>query len=144
MEEFNHITPPSGEDDIEGARRVFDEFLTLYQPVLIRVEHQLEKVIGDLDPAFAEAYRPWQVALHDLLRGAYLVAKKIPLPDLDGFMEALSMFSFESAIQFLRDICDSCRMVIEYDWVRRFREHVDMMLFSLAILNRSREAELAR
>lgn len=144
MGEYVAIIPPAGEDDTEGARRIFGEFLTLYQPILLQIDNHLEKTISTLDPMFAEAYRPWQQALQQLLKNAHLVAKRIPLPSTNDLMEALSMFSFDGAIAFLRDIGISCKIIITDDWVKRFRQYIDLMLFSLTILLKQQQTGLAR
>lgn len=138
------IVPPSGEDDTEGAVRVFEEFLTLYQPTLIRIEFYLEEVIEQAGPEYADAYRPWHTALHDLFKGVYLTAKKIPLPNKSRFIDALKTFNFESALQFLRDLCANCKIQLSEDWVARFREHINLLLFSISILNRTEQPALAR
>lgn len=143
MEEPFRILPPANEGDSEGAQRVFEEFLTLYQPALVRMEYYLEQVMEQAEPAFAEAYRPWHKALRDLYRGVYLLARRMPLPDSEAFVEALRMFSFGSSVRFLRDICLNCRLSIERDWAEHFRAHIDMLLFSLSILTRQ-QASLAR
>lgn len=137
---MDDIRPPKGDDDINGAQRVFEDFLVLYQPTMSRVEEYLEKIVEETRPAYAEAYRPWLKALQDMMQGIYLVAKKIPLPDSESFMESLRMFSFESAIDFLRDICVCCRHILPRDWTDRFREHINMLLFSLSILNRQEQS----
>lgn len=141
MGEYKVIVPPMNEDDTEGAQRVFEEFLVLYQPALTHIEHFLEHVMEDAGPDYADAYKPWHKALHDLFRGVYLVAKKIPLPDPEAFTEALRMFSFDSAIQFLSDVCLSCRLSLQNDWGQRFREHINILLFSVSILNRQQQEQ---
>jgi hypothetical protein len=133
MEDYLQIEPPLSGDDREGAQRVFEEFLVLYQPALSSVQHYLERVIFEA-PDYADAYKPWHKALQDLFQGVYLTAKRIPLPDPDAFLEALRMFSFQSAIQFLCDLCISCRLALQRDWAKHFHEHINMLLFSQAIL----------
>lgn len=144
MEDLKIIIPPKGEDDTEGAQRVFEQFLVIYQPVLIRVEYYLEEVIEQAGVNYAEAYKPWHVALHDLFKGVYLTAKNIPIPDKDRFIDALRTFSFDSAIQFLSDICISCKLRLPQDWVAKFREHINLLLFSLSILARNQQPQHAR
>ncbi len=145
MEDYLQIMPPTDGEDIEGAHRVFEEFLVLYQPALLSVERYLETVIEEIGPDYADAYRPWHKGLHDLFQGVYLMAKKIPLPDPEAFADALRMFSFDSAVRFLWDLCISCKLALQSDWVERFREHIDMLLFSLSILNRhQQQPSLAR
>ena len=126
--------PPQGEADTEGAQRVFEEFLTLYEPTLVRIEFYLEEVIEQVDPAYAQAYRPWHKALHDLFHGVYLTSRDIPVPDSDSFIDALKMFSFDSAIRFLRDIGVSCRIGLQRSWSDQFHEHINLLLFSASIL----------
>lgn len=144
MNDSQHILPPMGEDDSEGAQRVFEEFLVLYQPTFAHIEYRLEHIIEEMQPAYADAYRPWHKALQDLFRGVYLIAKKIPLPDPEGFMDALRIFTFESAILFLQDLCVSSRLSLPRDWAQNFRKHIDMLLFSMAILNRQQQPSMVR
>lgn len=132
MEATCYIAPPADAEDAEGAQRVFREFLTFYQPSLVSVEYYLERVIEEVDPVYADAYRPWYQALHDLFSGASLIAKNNPLPDPDGFLDALRTFRFDSAACFLSDLCVDCQQ----DWAQHFREHIDMLLLSFSILNR--------
>ena len=73
------IIPPLGEEDIDGARRAFGDFLVIYKPTLERIEIYLEQIIEQAGTAYAEAYRPWRQGLHELFRGATLISKKIPL-----------------------------------------------------------------
>jgi hypothetical protein len=143
MTEAGIIIPPTGEDDAEGARRVFEEFFSLYHPTLLRVEYYLEEVI-DAAGGYAQAYAPWQAALHNLVKGVYLTAKRIPLPDTQALTEALKIFTFESAILFLRDLCANCRIALTQDWPQRFREHINTLLFALAILQRQHAPAFSR
>lgn len=136
MEDDIKIIPPMGEDDIKGAERACEEFFILYQPTLSRIERHLETIISHTSLNYVEAYLPWQQALRDLIRGVYLTVKKIPLPNYEAFLEALHIFSFESAIQFLRDLCTSCNIDLSQSWEEKFREHINMLLFSVSILNR--------
>jgi len=138
------ITPPLDEDDTEGAMRVFDEFLTIYQPTLIRIEYYLEEIIEQAGPTYAEAYRPWHTALHNLFKGVYLVSRKIPLPNPTKFIDALKTFDFDSAVQFLYDLCANCKITLHENWVTRFKEHINLLLFSLSILSRKSQISLAR
>lgn len=136
---YDHLLiGPAHEEDMEGARRAFEEFFVLYQPALSQVERHLEKVIEEAGE-FAEAYRPWYLGLRDLFRGIYLTVRRIPLPDPESLREALHMFSFDSAVHLLRDLCISCRINVSRDWGQHFREHINMLLFSLSILNRQQE-----
>src|SRR5690606_4351267 len=105
MDKELHILPPEAPDDSAGAERVLLEFSRLYQPVFIGAVNHLDIVITRMTPEYSDAYRPWRNALHDISRGLHLMGKKIPLSDMERFMEALLMFTFEGAIQFLHDIC---------------------------------------
>lgn len=130
------IVPPAGRHDIKGAQRTFEEFGILYRNDLTRIEAHLDRIIESAPTVFAEGYKPWRNALHDLLAGTYMMARNIPLPNVEGFMEALRMFSFDSSIHFLRDLCISCHIDVRTDWAKRFREHIDMLLFAFAVLHR--------
>lgn len=144
METLLDISPPRDDTDAEGARRTFEDFLTLYKPTLERVEDYLESIIEKEGSMYGVAYSPWQEAIHDLLRGVYLMSRKIPLPNKEDFTEALRMFSFESAIKFLRDVCLCCRIALKTNWEEKFREHINMLLFSLSILNRQQQCSPVR
>lgn len=136
-------SPLTRPEDGESAQRFFEEFFTKYQPVFTRAEVYLGNLIKEA-PDFAEAYRPWQNALRDLSRGVYFINRKIPMTNAKGFLEALKMFSLESVIHFLRDICLSCHMQLERDWAEKFREHMDMLFFSYLLLQRNKQPEMAR
>lgn len=123
--------------------RVSEQFLTDYQPVLARVENYLEEVIEKTDSAYKEAYIPWKNALHELLTGLYLITKKIPLPNKETFLESLHMFSFESTITFLRDICGICQLQLKNGWRKEFREHINQLLFSISTLNQQQQHSTA-
>ncbi len=112
--------------------QVFEQFLIDYQPVLVRVEKYLEKTIEETDYIYREAYMPWKNALHELLEGAYFLARKIPLPSKEEFMDALFMFSFKGAIMFLHDICNICQLKLKSEWDREFQEKINLLLFSLS------------
>ena len=133
--EQDTLIPPSGADDVEGARRLFQDFFAEYQPVFMKIEMYLSTLIKET-PEFAEGYVIWRKSLQNISRGVYLTMKKIPLPNTDDFLEALKMFTFEGAIRFLADICKSCKITLEREWDKRFREHIDMLLFSFVILQR--------
>jgi hypothetical protein len=143
MEDWNYILPPADGDDIKGAERVFEDFFTLYQPTLTQLDTYLENIVEEVGPIYAQAYRPWHIALHDLCTGIFLMSKKIPLPDKDRFMEALKIFSFDGAIQFLYDLCTSCRITLDPNWLKRFQQHINLLLMSLSILNRQQQPSLS-
>lgn len=119
----------------DTVHRVFEQFLIDYQPVLFRVESYLDEIIEKTDNAYKEAYIPWKNALHELLSGAHLIAKRIPLPNKESFAEALCMFSFDGTITFLRDICSICQLQLKNGWRKEFQEHIHQLLFSISILN---------
>jgi len=139
------IPAPASEDDQDGAQRVFEEFYVLYKNTLVSVETYLEQVLGDVNPAYAGAYRPWYRATRTLLRGVYLTVRRIPLPDPEAFVESLRTFSFEGAAQFLNDVCISCKVKVEQGWSRRFRENVDTLIKAHRIIvQRQKERLLSR
>jgi hypothetical protein len=142
MEEASVIMP-LGTEDRQGAERAFKDFFALYQPTLVRVEQHLKRIVDTAPPIYAETYRPWLLSLRDLIRGVYLTTRNISVPNPEAFAEALKMFSFKNAIEFLEDLCAECRLALSHNWSERFREHINTLLFSAAILNRS-QAELVR
>jgi hypothetical protein len=144
MESIIDIHTPKDESDSEVARRVFEEFTLLYRPTLERVGQYLEDMMETKAPAYAEAYAPWHSALKTLVRGTYLVSRKVPLPNPEAFIEAVRMFSFEGTIQFLRDVCLSCQLKLVRNWEDKFREHINLLLTSLAILLQKREPNISR
>lgn len=123
----------------DNHRLVFEEFIINYQPTLKRAEEYLDDITRKIDPAFAEAYIPWKIAVHDLLKGVYLIAKKIPLQSKEKFMDALQIFSFESAVAFLADILTICHIKLERDWAEKFRIHISNLQFALANLNQKQQ-----
>ena len=137
------IIPPTGDDDYKGAKRVFEEFFEEYHDTLVSLEHHLDKITDETEAAYANAYKPWRNAVHELLRGVYLTVKNIPLPDTDAFLDALRMFSFEGAVHFLKDLCISCKMVLEMDWAEKFKKQIDTLLFAFSILNRTAQLQTA-
>jgi len=129
---------------MDTSHRVFESFIVAYQPILKTAEDYLEDIVERTAPAYAEAYKPWKDALHELLRGAYLISRKIPLPNKDRFVEALQMFSFDSTIKFLCDICKLCGIKLAKDWEEDFHEYINQLLFALASLNRQPQHSPAR
>ena len=126
--------PPLEVEDKESAQRVFEEFLVQYHPLLRDVEHYLEELMQKTSLTYAEAYKPWHKALHEMIRGVFLTVKNIPLPDVQGFLESLRLFCFDGAIQFLQDLCISCQMQLARNWAQNFKRHIDRLLFAAAIL----------
>lgn len=144
METESRIASPQGEDDKQGAKHVFDEFFVIYQPVLMDVESYLKNTMEKMDSEYASAYKPWFDALENLLQGVFLTVKKIPLPDTDSFIDAIKLFTFDSAIQFLYDLCLSARIKLSNCWAEQFQKHIHMLLFSAAILFDQRQKSYAR
>lgn len=126
------------------GHHAFEEFITTYKPILVRVEDYLDEVIEKTDPAYVAGYIPWKNALHELITGAYLIARKIPLPNKEGFMEALCLFSFDSAIKFLRDICNICQLQLKKNWEKEFHDHIDKLLFAISAQNLQQQSSLSR
>lgn len=129
---FNISQDIDKNDQLTIEHQVFEQFLMDYQPVLVKVEKYLEKVIDETDCMYREAYMPWKKALHELLEGAYYLAKKIPLPSKEEFMDALFMFSFKSTISFLSDICSICQLKLKNEWEKEFQDKINMLLFALS------------
>ncbi|MBY0408239.1 MAG: hypothetical protein K2Q01_11150 [Rickettsiales bacterium] len=121
--------------DKQSAKRVCKQFLDDYQPILVKIDDHLQKMIDKTLPTYAPAYQPWLKALRDICTGVFLMSKGIALPDPMGLVEALKMFTFESTLQLLNDLCDSCKLKLKAEWIRKFREDIDKVLFAAATLN---------
>lgn len=135
MENIHNIPLPSHDTDVEGAHRVFEEFNKLYQPVLQSAEKHLHVVVAKMEPEYGTAYTSWYNALDELCRGIYMISRNIPMPDMQRFIDSLHMFSFDSAAQFLYDLCRNAKIPLPRDWIKVFRAHVDLLLFAVAIIN---------
>ena len=105
MTQSELISPP-GENDAEDAQRVFSEFYSQYQPVFSKVEVYLGQIIREA-PEYANAYRPWHNALHNLTAGISSITRDHKLPEDEEFIEAMRMFGFSGAIHFLEDMSDN-------------------------------------
>jgi hypothetical protein len=126
--------------DNESDAIIFQQFFVDYQPVLSEVERYLDETIEKTDYIYREAYIPWKKALHQLLEGVYYLAKKIPLPSKEEFMEALFMFSFKGAVMFLRDICNICQLKLSTEWDKEFQEKINQLLASFSAMEDTRVA----
>lgn len=116
---------------MDTSHRAFERFINAYQPVLKIAEDYLDEVIKKTSPTYAQAYKPWEDALHELLIGVNSIARKIPLPDRNSFMDILQMFSLDSTIKFLLDICKLCHVQLRNDWGTEFRENINQLLGSM-------------
>lgn len=140
------IIAPANEDDADGAYRCFNEFFLNYQSSLTRVEYYLEEVMLMVDDGFAQAYKTWHKAIKELLRGVYLVVKKIPLPDADALLEALQILSFESAAKFLQDILVSCKMIAdkENEWSQKFFQNIQSLMLAHQAILKTQAVSISR
>ena len=118
---------------MDTSHRTFEQFLIAYQPVLKIAEDYLEEVIEKTYPAYAEAYKPWEDALHELLIGVNSIARKIPLPDKNSFIDILEMFSLDSTIKFLLDIYKLCHVKLRSGWDIEFRENINKLLGAMRL-----------
>jgi len=121
-------------DDSQALRQACKDFLEEYQPTLNKVENHLKKMMENTEPTYAQAYSPWLKGLRDICMGIYMLSKAIPLPDPAALLDALKMFSFESTIQLLHDICMSCKIKLQNDWIKKFHKDIETMLFAAATL----------
>jgi hypothetical protein len=135
MQADHDILPPSGTDDMLGAQRVCKEFLWHYEPVVDTLDKHLQEMIDHMQSPFADAYKPWHQGLKDLFDGIHSLARDMPLPDPERFREALNMFSFEGALQFLNDLCLCLKLGMPAEWLRQFRQDINTLLFSATILS---------
>ncbi|MDX2113690.1 MAG: hypothetical protein SFW63_08180 [Alphaproteobacteria bacterium] len=132
------IPHPKHDADLQGAHMVFHQFMNRYQPIFIRLEGYLDDMAQNAG-RYAEAYKPWQQALHHLRRGVYLTAKKIPLQNAQTFIEAIQTFSFDGALRLLQDLCASCRISLPSGWAEQFRKHLKLLQFAFSIVLRQQQ-----
>ena len=133
MSEQDFISPP-GENNEESAQRVFQDFFAQYQPVFSNVEVYLGQIIKEA-PEYADAYRPWQTAIHRLSDGIAVTIESHQLPEDEEFMESLRMFSFDGAVNFLEDISSNCLLDLERNWAQHFHSHLNALLLAFNILH---------
>lgn len=137
------IIPPDSESDDSGAYRVFDEFLEMYQPSLLRVEYYLEELLEHTQDIYKDAYRPWYVAVRDLLKGVFLLSKRVATSNTQEFVEAIRMLSLDSAVTFIRDICISCLIMVRPEWERCFKQNLNTLFEAHRIIMQQQEQSRA-
>lgn len=141
MGEFNHIYVPRSADDHEGAIRTFKDFTRLYAGLIEQVSQHLDASLQEVPAQVAEAYMPWQNALKDLLQGSVAIAHKMKPKNPEAFFEALQIFSLDSAVQFIRDLCLSCKIRLGQEWDTLFKEQINTLLFAYSIVMRKQQQQ---
>ena len=136
MDETPTITKAHEITELPEARRLAETFVEVYQVTLIRVEQHLEDIIDEAGEDYAAGYEPWRKALHDLLSGSYQLSKETAIPEKEVFEEALRVFSFDSSIAFLKDVCEIIGINTERGWSDRFRHHVQKLTDAMGVLQR--------
>lgn len=136
MDDVRTIVPPFAHNDKASARNACTAFINEYHGLLSDVEAYLKNLIETTEPKFAQAYKPWLNSLHDMCVGVYLLAKGIPLKRPQSLIDALKMFTFESSLKFLEDACSICKIPLKKDWLQKFRQDINTVLFAVAVLNR--------
>lgn len=116
------------ETNPESAKRAAETFIEIYEVTLVAVEHCLEEVIKEAGPEFAEGYFAWYEALHQLIDGINALAANNVNIDEEAFNEALHLFSFDGAVQFLRDLCIVKKIALPYGWREQFKTHILSLL----------------
>jgi hypothetical protein len=134
--EFSHGS------DAYNAKRMAETFVEVYQVTLIRIEQHLDDVIEEAGEQYAEGYRPWQKAIHDLVHGTFLLSKETAKPDKESLGDALRVFSFDSSVKFLGDICNTIGINTERGWDEKFRAHVHLLMTSLDIMPKKKRPTL--
>lgn len=127
-----------GSANADQARRMAETFVEVYQVTLIRIEQHLDSVIEEAGEHYADGYKPWQKAIHDLVHGTFLLSKEEVRPDKESLGDALRIFSFESSVNFLNDMCSSIGIRTERGWHEKFRAHVHMLICALDIAPKKR------
>ncbi len=140
MQENDLQISPFALTDRDAARQACKDFIQEYHPILSQVDNQLEKIMTQTEPLYAQAYKPWLKGLRDMCAGIFLMSKGIPLPDPAALVDALKMFCFDSTLKLLSDLCDSCKLAMKPEWIIQFRKDIDTMLFAAATLNRNQHA----
>ena len=131
-------TMVEGSANADQARRMAETFVEVYQVTLIRIEQHLDSVIEEAGEHYADGYKPWQKAIHDLVHGTFLLSKEEVRPDKELLGDALRIFSFESSVNFLNDMCGSIGIRTERGWHEKFRAHVHMLISALDIAPKKR------
>ena len=135
------ILPPTAPADVNGAYRVIDDFHQHYNEDLITAQNYLDRLVATTPAQFAEGYMPWLKALRDFVQGVHLLAKKIPLPDPKRFKEAVTIFSLDSTINFIFDLCAAARRTMEIDWAEKFRKDIVAVLAAFQIIAQQKQAQ---
>ena len=135
---------PFKQDDRQNAKNACVQFINEYHPILSTAETYLQNMIDNTEPAYAQAYKPWLKELRDLCVGVYMMSKDIPLKNPQSLLDALEMFTFDSALQLLHDVCITCKLQLKKDWLAKLREDINNMLFAAAVLTRGQETDKAR
>lgn len=136
-----HISPPENPADVSGAYRVINEFHQKYSEDLLSAQHYLDRLVTTTALEYAEGYKPWLKALKDFIQGVHLMAKKIPLPDPKRFREALSIFSLESTINFVFDLCAAARRTLDRDWSETFRKNIIAVMAAIQIVAQQQQRQ---
>lgn len=124
--------------EAENAKRMAETFVEVYQVTLIRIEQHLDDVIEEAGEQYAEGYKPWQKAVHDLVHGTFLLSNEAAKPDEEALSDALRVFSFDSSVKFLGDLCGNIGINTERNWHERFRAHIHMLISALDIMPKKR------
>ena len=138
MDEITPIEFAGSGNNAESAKRAAETFVEVYQVTLIRIEEHLDTVIEDAGAEYADGYKPWQEAVHNLVHGTFLLSKETAKPDEELLSDALRVFSFESSTEFLHDLCTILGIKTEDNWQEKFRGHVHNLLSSLDVIPKKR------
>lgn len=120
------------------AKQIAETFVEVYQVTLVRIEQHLDEVIEEAGEEYADGYKPWQEALHNLVHGTFLLAREEAKPDTEQLSDALRVFSFEGSVRFLGDLCSSVGINTERGWQERFREHIHGLMTEMNIMPKKR------
>lgn len=131
MEPSTRIQPPVGVPDSDEARRAAETFVVVYQVTLVQVEEYLEDIIEEAGPQYAQGYQTWLESIRELSRGAVLLSKKAPLKHKERFIDALRLFSFNSAAQFVGDICRTLELDKDRKWPQEFRQEIEKLAIAV-------------
>lgn len=117
-----------------NAKTVCIEFLNEHHSMLKTVESYLSDLVKKTEDTYSKAYEPWLKGIQDMCVGIFIVAKGMPLTQPSRLVEALKMFTFESALNFIDDMCKCCQLALKPERLKKFRQDIDRILFNIAHL----------
>jgi hypothetical protein len=124
MEKVSHTNNSAVASDALAAQQAAETFVEVYEVTLVSVEQYLEELVIEVGPDMSGGYKPWLHSVRNLTRGAFLLSKQAPITQMEKFQDALRVFSFNGAVQFLNDVCNTVGIQTNRTWAEEFKQHV--------------------